>query len=87
MKFFKKKAATEYSAVLEQALMLEMRIDHFFRLMSRRCDKTESRDQRLRRKDVVQRLVDNILTNLIKRSFSERTYNRFEVALTSENLL
>lgn len=43
--------------------MLALRIDPFSHLTSRKYDKTESRDQKLRRKDVVQRLV-NILANL-----------------------
>ncbi len=44
-------------------LMLALRIDPFSHRTSRKYDKTESRDQKLRRKDVVQRLV-NILANL-----------------------
>ncbi len=39
----------------KNSLMLALRINPSFRLTRRKCDKIESRDQRLQRRDVVQR--------------------------------
>ena len=60
----KQKPTDEQKHRRKNVLMLALRTDPFFRLKSHKRDKIESLDQRLRRKDVVQRLVNNILANL-----------------------